>query len=81
MAGCSKIDDDMVWKGWGLEGGGGSLGCDFPGTSFPDWPLIRSRRLADGFLLKPMSACEEVPWRSASVKLGSPKSPKGSSDG
>ena len=78
LAGGVKADDDLVWRGKG--GGGGSLGCDFPDTSFPGWPSIRSRRLVDGFLLKPMSACEEVPWRSASVKLGSPKSPKGSSN-
>ena len=60
---------------------GGSLGYDFLGASFPGWPSIRSRRLMDGFLLKPISACEEVPCRSTSVKLGSPKSLEGSSDG
>ena len=56
------------------------MGCDFPGASFPSWPSIRSRRLVDGFLLKPILACKGAPWRSASVKLGSPKSPEGSSD-
>ena len=81
LAGCGKTDDDLVWGGWGLSGGGGSLGCDFLGTSFPGWPSIRSRRLVDGFLLKPMSACEEVLWRSVSFKLGSHKSPEGSLDG
>ena len=80
MDGCDRADDDLVLMGWGLDGGGGSLGCDFPGASFPGWPLIRSRRLVGGFLLNPISAWEEVPWRSASVKLGSPKSPEGSLD-
>ena len=56
-----KADDDLVWGDWSLEEGRGSLGCDFPGTSFPGWPSSRSWRLADGFLLKPMSVCEEVP--------------------
>ena len=45
-----------AWKGEG-----GSFSCDFADASFPGWPSIRSRRLVDGFLLKPMSACEEVP--------------------
>ena len=53
----------MTWsekvETW-VEGGGG-LGSDFPDASFPDWPSIRSRRLVGGFLLKPISACEEVP--------------------
>ena len=81
LASGGKADDDLVCGGSGLEGGGGSFGYDFPGTSFPSWPLSRSRRLADSFLLKPMSACKEVLWRSALDKLGSPMSLKGSSDG
>ena len=47
--GCDRLEDDLVWAGWGLGGGGGSLGCDFPGASFPRWPLIRSRRLVEVF--------------------------------
>ena len=58
--GYDRLEDDLVWAGWGLGGGGGSLGCDFPGTSFPGWPSIKSRRLVGGFLLKPISAWEEV---------------------
>ena len=81
MGGYGGAVDDLVWRGWGLDGGGGSLGRDFPSASFLGWPSIRSRRLVGGFLLNPISAWEEVPWRSALVKLGLPKSPKGSSDG
>ena len=80
LAGGGRADDDLVCGGWNLEGGWGSLGCDFPGTSFPDRPSIRLRRLVEGFLLKPISACEEVLWRSSLAKLGSPMSPRGSSD-
>ena len=61
LVGGGRADDDLVCRGLGLEEGGGSFGCDFPGATFPGWPSTRSRRLADGFLLKPMSACEEVP--------------------
>ena len=61
LAGGGRADDDLVCRGWGFEGGGGSFGYDFPDASFPGWPSSRSRRLVDGFLLKPMSACEEVP--------------------
>ena len=81
LASGGRANDNLVCGGWDLEGGRGSLGCDFPSTSFPDWPSIKSRRLAEGFLLKPISACEKVPWRSSSAKLGSPMSPRGSSDG
>ena len=63
-------DDDLVWGCSGLEGGGGgSFSYDFPGASFLGWPSSRLRRLADGFLLKPMLISEEVPWRSASSKF------------
>ena len=62
LGGGDRADDDLVWGCSGLEGGGGgSFGCDFPGAFFPDGPSSRSQRLADGFLLKPMSVCKEVP--------------------
>ena len=81
MASGGRANDNLVCRGWDLEGGRGSLGCDFPSTSFPDRPSIRLRRLVEGFLLKPILACEEVLWRSSLAKLGSLMSPRGSSDG
>ena len=72
----------MTWsegvRAWRKEEGEASAVIS-PAHLSPCWPSNRSRRIANGFLLKPMSICEEVPWRSASDKLRSPVSPKGSS--
>ena len=36
LAGGGRADDDLVCGYSGLEEGGGSFSCDFPGASFPD---------------------------------------------
>ena len=58
--GCDGVEEDLVWVSRGLGRRRGSLGYDFPGASFLGWPSIRSRRSVGGFLLKPISAWEEV---------------------
>ena len=40
LAGGGRADDDLVCRGSGFEGGGGSFGYDFPDASFPGWPQV-----------------------------------------